>query len=319
MPTPRQPSAASRVLWPVTALLALAGVVVLALGMAGSAGRVTTDMVGFHEGQQVQVPETGMSVWSRSAESRAGVVCLLDGTPMLRPVSDFSVEVAGQRFHETARTPEDLAAGTYVLECPAAQTSGADEDDAGAAGDQGADGRLYVGPYGPGAVATGLLGGAGVTLGLVLLPLALVCGLLAWAAGRKEPAPDEGPDPAAYTLPEQHAGTAYTSPYASPQAPQPGAQQNAYTSPYASPQAPQPGGQGTPYGSMAPPSGQPVAPPSGQGTASTDEPPPFPTGGPFSAGLPPRPVSTGHDDEARGPADGDEPPSGPRYDLPPPS
>lgn len=267
-------SAAARVLWPVAALLALTGVVALALGMAGSAGRLTGDLVGLSGGEQVEVPATGMSVWARSPQARTEVVCTLGGDALLRPVSDFTIEVAGEQFHETARTPEDLAQGTYPLECTSSGSS--------------TEHQLYAGPYGPGTVPSGILGRSGVTLGLVLLPLALVTGVLAWLAGRRRAAAPSRPDPAAYTLDAQHTASAYSSPYATPSSP-----------------TARPGPSG------GPPSGQS---PSGQSPSAA---PPFPAGGPFAGGMPPAPVSTGHDEPGTG-ADA-APPRGPRYDLPPPS
>lgn len=238
MTSPSPTSSRSRILWPLAALLALAGAVLLTLAALGPGGRVTADLVGVHQGAQVEVPASGMSVWSRSVESRTGMVCLLDGDPLLRPVADHSVEIAGELFHETARTPEGLAAGSYTLECPLVEGASVPDD------------RLYVGPYGPEAVTSGLLGGTGITLGLVLLPLGIICGLLAWSAGRdREEEPEQGPDPGDYTVSEQSAGAAYTSPYATPysspgqQGPGPG---QGVRAPQTAPGAVPPGGQPEP-------------------------------------------------------------------------
>lgn len=266
MTSPSHPPALSRTLWPLTALLALAGVVLLGLGLAGSAGRAGGDMVGFHDGAQVEVPEGGMSVWARSAQARTEVVCTAGESTLLRPVEDFTTEVEGQAFHEVARTPEELRPGTYAVSC------GSAED-------------LYAGPYGPGTVATGLLGGTGVTLGLLLLPLALVCGLLAWAAGRRARRPEPGPSPLAYRLQEPYGQGPTGSPYA------------------------------TPGASTAAPGGPTAAP--GASTASTSA-PPFPGGGPFASPQPPE--GSAYPPPAQQPRTGAAaPPQGPRYDLPPPS
>lgn len=295
MTSPARPSGPGQLLWPVAALLVLAGVVLLALGAAGTAGRATGDLVGFAPGQQIEVPDAGMSVWARSASTREATVCTLGETTLLRPVADLGLEVDGQRFHEVARTPDDLRPGTYAARCDTAD-------------------QVYAGPYGPATTAPGIVGTTGLTLGMVLLPLALVLGLLAWLSGRRHrPRPEQGPDPAGYTLAPQATGGGYTSPYASPSA--------TTTSPYSSPTSPYASPSSSTASPYTPP---PVAPPAS---------PPPPAGGPFSPpgdpaaqghGLPPAPVSTGHD---AGEADrvggdirgGGAPPSGPRYDLPPPS
>lgn len=260
MTSPSRPATLARTLWPLTALLALAGVVLLGLGLAGTAGRSGADMVGFHDGAQVEVPEAGMSVWSRSEQARTQVVCTAGGTTLLRPVEDFTTEVAGQTFHEVARTPDGFAAGTYPVTCGAAE-------------------EMYAGPYAPSTAATGLLGGTGVTLGLVLLPLALVCGLLAWASGRQGRRPEAGPSPLAYRLEEPYARQPSGSPYATP---------------------------GT----------HPTSAPAASPSTSA---PPFPGGGPFASPQPPAPGATAYPSPAQPPTGPTPPPQGQRYDLPPPS
>ncbi|WP_139720541.1 hypothetical protein [Serinicoccus chungangensis] len=169
-----------RVLWLLAVLLGLTGIVLLALGASGSAGRSTTDLVGVVPGQEVVVPEEGMSVWSRSAQTRESTACTLDDTLLLRPEQDFTTRVQGADFHEVARTGPDQTSGPATLVC--------DTDDA-----------VYAGPYGPRTAPTGLRGGTGLTLGLLLLPLGLACAALAVLGRRRGQATDPGPDPAAYT------------------------------------------------------------------------------------------------------------------------
>ncbi|WP_298748072.1 hypothetical protein [uncultured Serinicoccus sp.] len=177
----------ARLLWPLAVLLGLTGLVLLALGASGSAGRSTTDLVGVVPGQEVVVPPEGMSVWSRSPQTRAATACTLDDTVMLRPEQDFTTRVEGQDFHEVARTGPDPGEGPATLVC--------DTGDA-----------VYAGPYGPATAPTGLRGGTGLTLGLLLLPLGLACAALAVLAGRREQVAEPGPDPAAYTLARRPPG-----------------------------------------------------------------------------------------------------------------
>lgn len=166
-----------RVLLPLAALLLLAGVALLALGAAGTAGRATGDLVGFRPGQQITVPEEGMSVWSRSAQTREATVCTADGVPLLQPAQDVPTEVAGQRFHEVARTPEGRT-GTFSVEC-------------------GTTDAVYAGPYGPATVAPGLMGAPGLVVGAILTTLGLLTLVLALLARRRQrPAAEHAPAPA---------------------------------------------------------------------------------------------------------------------------
>jgi hypothetical protein len=161
--TPRGGRDVGRLLWPVALLLALTGVVLLALGVAGTAGRASADLTGFVPGQQVSVPESGMSVWSRSAEP--DTVCRAGGTTLLRPVDGHAVQAGGATFHEVARTPDGFT-GTHPVSCDTEQA-------------------VYAGPFAPGTVATGLAGAAGLTLGLLLLPLGLALAVLALRVRRR--------------------------------------------------------------------------------------------------------------------------------------
>ncbi|WP_298885524.1 hypothetical protein [uncultured Serinicoccus sp.] len=176
-----------RLLWPLAVLLGLTGLVLLALGATGSAGRSTTDLVGVVPGQEVIVPQEGMSVWSRSPQTRAATACTLDDTLMLRPDQDFTTRVQGEDLHEVARTVPGQDPGPATLVC--------DTGDA-----------VYAGPYGPATAPTGLRGGTGLTLGLLLLPVGLACAALAVLARRREHVTEQGPDPAAYTLAHRPPG-----------------------------------------------------------------------------------------------------------------
>lgn len=195
--TSRPTSSGARLLWPLAALLSLAGVVLLALGAVGTAGRASADLVGVNNGDQVSVGTQGLSVWSRTPQTREEATCTLGNTVLLRPVEDFSTTVAGTPFYEVARTPDDQGAGTFALSCST-------------------DEAVYAGPFGPATVATGIMGGTGLTLGLVLLPLGLVLAILAWSAGRRRArSAPQGPDPSTYTLSPAQPGS-WSSPYAAP-------------------------------------------------------------------------------------------------------
>ncbi|WP_130012236.1 hypothetical protein [Serinicoccus sediminis] len=182
--TSRRRTAGAGLLWPLAALLCLVGLVLLGLGVVGTAGRDDPDMVGVVPGQHVSVPPEGMSVWSRSPQTRERTACTVGDTLLLRPEQDFTTRVAGQDFHEVARTGPGQAGSTGALVCDMADA-------------------LYAGPYGPATAPTGLRGGTGLTLGLLLLPLGLACGALALLARRRETV-ERGPDPGAYTPALRH-------------------------------------------------------------------------------------------------------------------
>lgn len=179
MTSPQRPPGA-RVLWPLAALLTVAGLVLLVLGVLGSRDRASADMVGVVAGDRVSVGADGLSVWSRSAGTRADTVCTLDSETLERPAEDFTTRVGGEQFHEVARTPAGHPIGDLPLVCDTEDT-------------------VYAGPFGPATAPTGLRGGTGLTLGLLLLPLGLACAVLAVLA-RRRTEPEQGPDPGAYTL-----------------------------------------------------------------------------------------------------------------------
>jgi hypothetical protein len=178
-------------LWLLAALGAVVGATLLTLGLVAQAGRPDPDMVGFTAGQQVQVGEGGLSVWSRSPGTFRDTVCTADGTTLLRPVSGYAVDVAGSRFHEVARSPEGMASGPVQLSCSTTEP-------------------LYAGPRADSTAVTGLAGGTGVFLGALLLAVAVVLAVLAVLEGRRRMPEGHGSIPLSRLMPETaRAGTAY--------------------------------------------------------------------------------------------------------------
>lgn len=184
---------ARRVLWPVAALCALAGLALLVLGLLGQANRPPVNLTGITPGQRVEITDEGLSVWARSADTYLDTVCTADGTTMLRPVSEYAVEVAGSRFYEVARSPEGLAAGSPAITCSTTDP-------------------VYAGPRADSTVTTGLRGGTGIVAGSLLLLVGLVCGVLAVLAGRRRMPEGHGTIPLSRLMPPSSGGsTAYSS------------------------------------------------------------------------------------------------------------
>lgn len=191
-----------RVLWPVAALCALAGVVLLVLGLLGQANRPPVDLTGITPGQRVEMTEDGLSVWSRAPGTYLDTVCTADEATMLRPVAEYAVQVAGTRFYEVARSPEGLAAGSPAITCSTTDP-------------------VYAGPRADRTVATGLSGGTGIVTGSLLLLVGLVCGVLAVLAGRRRMPEGHGTIPLSRLMPPSSGtpgahpsggpGTAYPS------------------------------------------------------------------------------------------------------------
>lgn len=173
----------SRFLWVFAALLGLAGAALVVVALLGGAGRDGGDMVGVRPGDEISIGEDGMSVWARDPGTREATVCTLGDVALLRPVQEHATTVAGATFYEVARTPDGMPGGAHPISC--------DTQDA-----------VYAGPYGPGVSTPGLAGGTGLLLGIILLALALLCLVLAWLAGLRQPTevPEQGPDPGDYTL-----------------------------------------------------------------------------------------------------------------------
>lgn len=186
------PGRGHRLLLPVLAAFsAVVGATLLTLGLVAEAGRPAPVMTGFTAGQQVEVGEEGLSVWSRSPGTYRDTVCTAGGTTLLRPVSGYAVTVAGSRFHEVARSPEGLSPGPAALTCSTTEP-------------------LYAGPRADSTAVTGLAGGTGVFLGALLLVVAVVLAVLAVLEGRRRMPEGHGSIPLSRLMPETaRAGTPY--------------------------------------------------------------------------------------------------------------
>lgn len=158
--------APTRTLMLVAALLAVLGGVLLGLGLAGPPPIPVDAVRPVAAGTPVEVGDDGFSLWSTDADAWQTAVCTADGTPLLRPVSAWSITVAGTTYHEVARSPRALLAGSYPVECTPAQT-------------------LYAGPHADRTAPSPLRGPVGVLAGSVLLALALLTGVVALVAHRR--------------------------------------------------------------------------------------------------------------------------------------
>jgi hypothetical protein len=239
--------------------LGLLGLLLLTLGVIGLANVATPNMQGFNPGQSIDIRDSGMSVYARSDAVREQTVCTADGPSgqvvFERPVSSYSVDVAGSDFFEIARSPQDMPAGTYQVTC------------------QGTEDAVYAGPYAPDTTASGLFGPLGLVLGLALLGLALLLALTAFLARGRRPrttspsAYGPGQEQYPYAAPSTLPGQAPPS----GQAPPPYAD---YLRPRTDdPYAPPPP-TGHPYG-YVPPAAEPTQPvPYGQGAWAAQPPPP---------------------------------------------
>lgn len=241
--------------------LGLLGLLLLTLGVIGLANVTTPNMQGFNPGQSIDIRDSGMSVYARSDAVREQTVCTADGpggqVVFERPVTAYSVDVAGSDFFEIARSPQDMAAGTYQVTC------------------QGTEDAVYAGPYAPDTSASGLFGPLGLVLGITMLGLALLLALTAFLLrGRRErPAPPTaygpGQEQYPYAAPSPPPGQ---DPYR-PQGQDPYQQGQRYVQgqPYPTPQGPPPPA-GRPYG-YGPPAAEPTQPvPYGQGAWAAQPP-----------------------------------------------
>lgn len=207
----------------LAALSALLGLLLLTLGLVGVLSVATPNMQGFNSGQSVVISDGGMSVYSRS-DIRSGTVCTGEGSDgqavFERPVQEYAVDVSGSEFYEVARSPGDLAAGTYAMTCT------------------GASEATYAGPWAPDTTTGGVMGPAGLVSGVLLLALALALAILALVLrGRRKPA----------------AAPGYSYDQGGRQDGQPGWQgSGAYSSPYATPSGPAPAYGAPPTGDRAP-------------------------------------------------------------------
>lgn len=244
----------------LAALSALFGLLLLTLGLIGVLGVATPNMQGFNAGQSVVISDGGMSVYSRS-DTRAGTVCVGEGegsggqVVFERPVEQYAVDVTGTEFYEIARSPEDLASGTYTVTC------------------NGTTESVYAGPWAPDTTSSGVLGPGGLVAGALLLALAVALLVLAVVLrGRRTSTAGQGHS---YDQGGRHGGqpgwqgsSAYSSPYATPPQPAP---------PYEAP--PAPGGASDPQGYQGGasdpqgyPYGAPTPPPAGAGDPYRQQP-----------------------------------------------
>lgn len=186
---------AAMVVGALALLLGVAAILLIALGAVGLARTATPNMQGFNAGATVTVPDRGISVYARSDADRGSTLCTLQGgseVVMSRPVSEFSVAVAGSDFYEVARAPESLDSGEYVTTCA------------------GTNQALYVGPAAPSTTASGLFGPASIIGGIMLGFLALILAIIAWGM-RRSRAKSTTTSQQAYP---SGAPSAYSSPYA---------------------------------------------------------------------------------------------------------
>ncbi|WP_154402246.1 hypothetical protein [Ornithinimicrobium cavernae] len=187
----------TRALGALGALCAVAGLVLLGLGLFGVLNTATPNMTGINSGQSVRIPDSGMSLWAEE-DVRNDVVCRVGDDVMERPTSTYSVDVGDREFFEVARTPSGLEADSYVVTC------------------EGTDAGVYVGPNAARTSAPGLIGQLGLVLGGILLGLAVLLGLGALLTRSKEPKPVETPyQYSSYGTPPA-AGGYPSQPYADP-------------------------------------------------------------------------------------------------------
>ncbi len=163
----QQSGGPSKTLGALAALSAIAGLVLLGLGLFGVLNTATPNMTGINSGQSVQIYDSGMSLWAEE-DIRAEVVCQVDDAVMERPTSSYSVDVQDRQFFEVARTPADLDPGSYVVSC------------------EGTDAAIYVGPNAARTTAPGLIGQLGLVIGGILLGVAVLLGLGALITRRQK-------------------------------------------------------------------------------------------------------------------------------------
>ncbi|QDO88281.1 hypothetical protein FNH13_07920 [Ornithinimicrobium ciconiae] len=193
----------SKALGALAALLAVAGLVLVGLGLYGVLNTATPNMQGINSGQTVSVPASGMSLWAEE-DIRDDIVCQAGDATMERPTSTYSVMVGDREFFEVARTPSDLDADSHVVTC------------------QGSDAAVYVGPNAARTTAPGLIGQLGLLIGAITLGVAALLGLGALLTRRKKATPA---DAGAYQY-SSHTGSAAGYPEQSHQ--QAGYQQGGY-------------------------------------------------------------------------------------------
>ncbi|WP_188791442.1 hypothetical protein, partial [Ornithinimicrobium pekingense] len=163
----RSGGAPTRTLVLVSALLAVAGGVLLWLGLTGPLQTPQDALEPVADGATVQVSDEGFSLWSQDPDAWETAVCSAGGTPLLRPTAAWSITVAGTDHHEVARSPRALLAGSYEVTCTPEQT-------------------LYAGPHAERTAPSPLRGPLGVAAGGTLLGLALVTAVAALLLHRRQ-------------------------------------------------------------------------------------------------------------------------------------
>ena len=118
----RSGGAPTRTLVLVAALLAVVGGALLWLGLSGPPQTPQDALEPVSDGATVQVTDDGFSLWSLDPDAWESTVCSAEGTPLLRPTAAYSITVAGTQYHEVARSPRALLAGSYALTCAPEQT-----------------------------------------------------------------------------------------------------------------------------------------------------------------------------------------------------
>ena len=152
-----------RVLGVLAALVALAGAVLLGLGLRGLAAEPDLALGAPAEQVTVETDADGFSLWSADPAAYASTVCTAGGTTLLRPVEPYGVVADGATSYELARSPEGLARGKHEVGCEPVQ-------------------EFRVGARAT-ATSPGVLGGGtGLLLGAALLALALLLGAAAVVA-----------------------------------------------------------------------------------------------------------------------------------------
>lgn len=163
----RSGGAPTRALLLLTALLAVAGSVLLGLGLAGPQEISRGALAQLSADVPVEVGAEGVSVWSLQADAFGTAMCTAESTPLLRPVEAYSIMVAGTEYHEVARSPRALVAGPYAITCTPEQA-------------------LLVGPHAERTASSAVRGPVGVLAGAATLALALLLGVVALLAHRRQ-------------------------------------------------------------------------------------------------------------------------------------
>lgn len=158
MPTPL--GATTRLSVPLALVLAVAGAVLLWLGLSPAPQTPAEELAPLAQDGTVEVGEDGFSLWSDDPEAYQDAWCVADATPLLRPTGPWSLASGDRELHEVARSPRALPPGTYAVSCTPEQA-------------------LVVGPHAELTAGWLLRGQVGVVAGAVALLLALVLTVVA--------------------------------------------------------------------------------------------------------------------------------------------